>query len=321
MQMGNRPKCSFTCWGLLGAWLLVLSACAPMQSPGPAGPKKLNAMQQKPGPEVESYRFEFEFDDSGGDAAGLFGSGYIVVSKAGKELQALPHGFEIPRKDMDATNWLDFRDFNGDGYLDFVVTRLYTQDGKQPLHSLYQFEPRNGRYFQVDAVSNAGEIRASEPGCLELRTFSASGLPRQEQHCFASQTARWQPKPPEQAKAQPPTTCDRLTPDLVVCRKARIEQDRQLLALAREHRDDTRQALERAKGKKYARNYAQSATLDHQSWQRYRNARCAAQVLEQALPVNTLLAATEQCRLEWTRDQLRRYKDQLARYATTKDKL
>jgi hypothetical protein len=74
-----------------------------------------------------------------------------------------------------------------------------------------------------------------------------------------------------------------------------------------------KQALIGLQGKGYAEAYGRTQQLDHQSWHRYRDARCASQAREQGVAVKALPAATELCRYDWSRDQLRRYKEQVAR--------
>jgi hypothetical protein len=278
----------------------------------------LQALSQEISPDAGTLRFNFEFDDKADAVEGEVGSGYIVVSRDGKELQALPHAFELPRERLDRQAWLDFKDFNGDGLLDFKVTRLYAMDGKLSVDSLYQFDARTGNFAQVDVVSNAGEIATTEPGCLSLKVVNAAGTARQESHCFSPATARW-----VRAKAELPKTgkaavkvsavCDPLTPELISCRRARIEQDRVLLTMVREYRMGKKQALIGLQGNGYAEAYGRTQQLDHQSWHRYRDARCASQAREQGVAVKALPAATELCRYDWSRDQLRRYKEQVAR--------
>ena len=311
-------------WGRMrvpGALLLTaaLTACgqAPLSflQPQRSG---LQALTQQIGPDAGTLRFNFEFDDKADAVEGEVGSGYIVVSRDGKELQALPHAFELPRERLDRQAWLDFKDFNGDGLLDFKVTRLFAMDGKLSVDSLYQFDAKTGNFAQVDVVSNAGEIAATEPGCLSLKVVNAAGTSQQESLCFAPATARWvraKADLPKKGKAVAKVSaiCDPLAPELISCRRARIEQDRVLLTMVREYRMGKKQVLMGLKGKGYAAAYARTQHLDHQSWHRYRDARCAAQVREQAVAVKALPAATELCRYEWSRDQLRRYKEQAAR--------
>ena len=107
--------------------------------------------------------------------------------------------------------------------------------------------------------------------------------------------------------------CDQGAPELVACRRARIEQDKALLTLVRDYRAGRMQSLQAEHGKSYAQSYARHQDLDHSKWREYRDARCATQSREQAVPVKALPASVELCRYEWARDQLRRYKDQMAR--------
>lgn len=304
----------------LGALLLTasLTACGQLPlhflQPQHSG---LDTLSQQIGPNADALRFDFEFDDKADAAEGEVGSGYIVVSRAGKELQALPHAFEMPRSQLDRQAWLDFRDFNGDGLLDFKVTRLFAMGGKLPVESLYQLDAKTGTFAQVDLVSNAGAIKATAPGCVSLTLVNAAGNAKQENHCFVPTTARWVRVKAEVAQkgaaARVEAVCDPLVPDLIGCRRARIEQDRVLLTMVREYRMGKKQALIGLQGKAYAEAYVKTQDLDHQSWHRYRDARCAAQAREQAVAVNALPAAIELCRHDWSRDQLRRYKEQVAR--------
>jgi hypothetical protein len=307
--------------------VLSMVACAPMSMdflrPAPAG---LGTLTQKVGAETPPLLFTFEFDDKADAAEGEVGSGYIVVSQEGKELQALPHAFELPRSRLDRNDWLTFKDFNGDGLLDFKVTRMYAMDGKLPVDSLYQFDQKTGRFGQVDVVSNAGEIQASAPNCVSLTVLSASGASKLESHCFVAASGRWVRGKPDASRRvvavadRVDTVCDVLAPQVIPCRRARIEQDKALLTLVRDYRTGRMQALQAVHGRGYAQAYARTQDLDHSSWRQYRDARCAAQSREQSVPEKALPAATELCRFEWSRDQLRRYKDQIARLGDSKSK-
>ena len=173
-------------WGRMrvpGALLLTaaLAACGQVPlhflQPQRSG---LQALTQQIGHDAGTLRFDFEFDDKADAVEGEVGSGYIVVSREGKELQALPHAFELPRERLDRQAWLDFKDFNGDGLLDFKVTRLFAMDGKLSVDSLYQFDAKTGNFAQVDVVSNAGEIAATEPGCETLPAVSVRVTCRDE---------------------------------------------------------------------------------------------------------------------------------------------
>lgn len=307
--------------------LLSLAACAPMSldlwRPQSGG---LETLTQKVGADTPALVFNFEFDDKADAAEGEVGSGYIVVSQDGKELQALPHAFEMPRDRLDRGDWLAFWDFNGDGLLDFKVTRMYAVDGQLPVDSLYQFDPKTGRFGQVDIVSNAGEIQPSAPNCVSLKVLAASGATKLENHCFVAASGRWVRAKPEGTRkvavvARVDAVCDASAPDLIACRRARIEQDKSLLSLVRDYRTGRMQALQAVHGREYARAYARTQDLDHSRWSQYRDARCAAQSREQSVPVKALPAATELCRFEWARDQLRRYRDQIARLGDSKTRV
>ena len=301
------------------ALVLAMAGCAPLsmdflrpQSHG------LGTLTQKPGPDAPTLSFDFEFDDKANATEGEIGSGYIVVSQDGKELQALPHAFEMPRDRLDMADWLVFKDFNGDGLLDFKVTRLYAMDGKLPVESLYQFDAKTGRFAQVDPVSNAGEIQVAAPNCVSLKVAGASGVPKVESHCYVASSGRWVRGKPEMVRKpaqaeRVDAVCDVAAPEVVACRRARIEQDKSVLALVREYRTGRMPSLQAAHGKGYAQAYARTQDLDHSRWRQYRDARCATQSRDQSVPARALPAAIELCRYEWARDQLRRYKDQLAR--------
>jgi hypothetical protein len=120
------------------------------------------------------------------------------------------------------------------------------------------------------------------------------------------------------AQVRVDAVCDAAAPEVVACRRARIEQDRSLLTLVREYRTGRMQALQAVHGRNYAQAFGRTQDLDHSSWRQYRDARCASQSRDQSLPVRELPAAIELCRLEWSKDQLRRYKDQIARLSDNK---
>lgn len=309
--------------GSLGL-VLSLAACAPLSMDvlRPQG-QGLGTLTQKVGPDAPELAFSFEFDDKADAAEGEVGSGYIVVTQQGKELQALPHAFEMQRDRLDGNGWLQFRDFNGDGLLDFKVTRLYAMDGQLPVDSLYQFDPKTGRYAQIDLVSNAGEIQPSAPNCVSLKVTGALGNPKVENHCYVASSGRWVRGKPGATRRgaaadRVDAVCDSAAPELVACRRARIEQDKALLTLVRDYRAGRMQSLQAEQGRSYAQAYARHQDLDHSRWRGYRDARCATQSREQSVPVKALPATIELCRCEWARDQLRRYKDQMARLGEVK---
>jgi hypothetical protein len=321
MTFAERGAVHFWCCLALAVWL---SACSSLpQGLMQSQPAGLSPLTQDMGGGVGTLGFQFEFDDKADAVDGEVGSGYIVVSRDGKEIQALPHAFELAHDKLNPEAWLEFRDFNGDGLQDFRVTRLYAQEGALSVDSLYQFDAKTGTCAQVDVVSNAGEIASVAPGCVSLKVLSAAGAVKQEGHCFSAASGRWvlgKPgtAPKKAVAASAAAVCDPQRPSLLDCRKARIEQDRTLLAAVREFRLNKRQELQAERGKGYANAFAQTLDLDHQSWRRYRDARCAAQSREQGVPVKELPAVTELCRYDWSRDQLRRYKDQIARLSSGK---
>lgn len=314
------------------ALALPLVACAPMSMSFDnalaflkGSDHHLEEMSRKVGADAPTLSFNFEFDDKAGASEGEVGSGYIVVSQDGKELQALPHAFEMTGDRLDGQQWLNFKDFNGDGLLDFKVTRMYVMDGTLPLESLYQFDPKTGRFAQVDPVSNAGEIQATANNCVSLKVMTASGLPKLENHCYVAATGHWQLAKPEIVARSKRTrsdnadpVCSATSPELIACRKARIGEDKALLSLVRDYRAARMRALLSEQGRAYARAYAKVQDLDHSSWRQYRDARCASQSRERAVPSETLPATIERCRYEWSRDQLQRYKDQIAQLGESK---
>ncbi len=306
------------CLGL--GFLALLSGCAPLAKLSllVSPPKGLEVLTQKVSSDMPVLSFSFEFDDKADAVEGEVGSGYVVIAQDGKELQALPHAFELPRERLDRANWLQFKDFNGDGLLDFKVTRMYALGGQLPVETLYQFDSKTGRFAQVDVLSNAGEIQGTSDRCVSLKVQAASGSAKTEEHCYATNSARWVRGKTEAGKKSPAVArvdvvCDSVAPELIACRRARIEQDKSLLTLVREYRKGRMQALASLHGSAYAQAYARTQDLDHSSWSQFRDARCSAQSRERAIPVKDLPAAVELCRYDWSRDQLRRYKDQIAR--------
>lgn len=311
----NRLATAVSTLLLLGT----VTGCASIDLQALVSPQRApQAMAQQIAADGPSLQFDFEFDDKADATEGEVGSGYIVVSQGDKELQALPHAFEFPADRLDPAAWLDFQDFNADGFLDFKATRLYEKDGEQRVESLYQFDPKTGKFSQVDSVSNSGSIRAEAPGCLTLTVQAGEGVSKTERHCFISATSKWALQKPDArqkkatAKAAPEVVCTASAPDLVACRRARIEQDRALLTAVRDYRVGRSETLKQSLGRGYANAYARSLDLDHQSWRNYRDARCSVHVREQGIETKALPAATEYCRLEWSRDQMLRYRDQMA---------
>jgi hypothetical protein len=246
------------------------------------------------------------------------GAGYIVVIRDGKELQALPHVFELSSDQLDAKAWLEFADFNGDGLMDFKVARLAAAKDRLPLESVYQFDRTTGNYALVEALSGVGRVTATAPGCVSLTLQAADGEAKQESLCFGTVSNKWVFSKPgtgrdQLARAQAPALCDPLAPNLKVCQLARVEAEGRLQKLVQEYRAGMRKSLQKEQGKGYADAYAKTFDWDHLSWRRYRDARCAVQAREQALSPKELPAATALCRYDWTRDQLRRYQDQVAK--------
>ena len=262
--------------------------------------------------------FAFELDNKADKEDGQVGSGYIVVLRDDKELQALPHVFEMQPSELDAKAWLEFADFNRDGFMDFKVARAATAKGQLPLESVYQFDRASGTFALVEALSGVGRVSVTTPGCVGLDLLTADGAAKQESLCFATASDKWVFSKPgvsrdQAARAQSAQQCDPLAPSLKACQLARTEAEARLQKLMREYRSGKKKALQKDQGKGYAEAYAKTFDWDHLSWRRYRDARCAVQVREQALSPRDLPAATALCRYDWTRDQLRRYEEQVAR--------
>ena len=255
--------------------------------------------------------FDFELGDEAGSDEAVLGAGYIVVSQKGQEIQALPHAFEMPREAIPRDGWLTFDDFNGDGQMDFVVTRMMAAEAGQAITSLYQMDPKTGKYFQVEPLSNVGEILAAMPGCINLKSGSDRGSTRQDVYCFARQASKWLRQP-----GLAHQVCEGAAGGLIACRKSRIELDRQLLVLVREVRNGRRDSLQKEVGKVYASAYVKHLDRNDRTWLLYRDSRCTTLVREQAVPVGELGAATEACRFAMAREQLTSYRTRLVQLAT-----
>jgi hypothetical protein len=262
--------------------------------------------------------FDFELDNKTERDSSQVGSGYIVVQRDGKELQALPHAFEMAPEQLDSKAWLVFDDFNGDGFMDFKVAKSAATDKQLPLDSVYQFDRKTGKFVLVDALSGVGLVNATTPGCVSLGLLTASGEPKQESLCFATASSQWMFAKPgagrdQLAKALAEPQCDPLAPSVKPCQKARIQVEARLRSLMAEYRAGKKQSLQKEQGKRYADAYGKTFDWDYLSWRRFRDARCAMQARENAVSPKDLPAATALCRFDWTRDQLRRYEEQVAR--------
>ncbi|QCB45511.1 DUF1311 domain-containing protein [Hydrogenophaga sp. PAMC20947] len=271
-------------------------------------------MTQQVGADGPPLHFDFELGDEPGPDENVLGAGFIVVRREGREIQALPHAFEMPKEAIDRNHWLSFKDFNGDGQLDFVVTRMLTGDTGQAITSLYQMDAKTGKYFQVVPLSNVGAISAALPGCVNLKSRDERGAARHQVYCYAKQASKWihqsglgRQEVPDLAEAG----CAGSAAGLIDCRKSRIELDRQLLSLLRELRNGRRDSLLQEVNRGYASAYAKHMDRGHRTWLLYRDARCTTQVREQAVPVGELGAATESCRFEMAREQLTSYQKRL----------
>lgn len=307
------------CAGLSALLMLALSGCAGW-APDFID-RGLMPVAEQVGADGPGLLFEFEPGDGAGSNDQVFGAGYIVISEAGQEIQALPHSFEMPKQQIDREHWLSFKDFNGDGWQDFVVSRMQVGPGQLPINSLYQFDPKIRKFFQVNLLSNVGHVSALVPGCAEIKSRDDPGVVKQNAYCFVASTGRWTLQPglnnsvvSDLAQA----ACLSVETGLTRCRKARMELDRQLLVLVRAFRNDRRESLEREVGKHYASTYVRQMNRNHVTWLRYRDARCMAQVREQAIPVNKLGAAVESCRFERAREQYAGYKNRLLTLAVEK---
>ena len=267
---------------------------------------------------VGTLSFDFELDNKTERDSSQVGSGYIVVQREGKELQALPHAFEMAPEQLDSKAWLVFDDFNGDGFMDFKVAKAAATDKQLPLDSVYQFDRKTGKFVMVEALSGVGLVKATTSGCVNLGLLTASGDPKQESLCFATATGQWVFAKPgmgrdQLAKAMAEPQCDPLAPSVKACQKARVTVEARLRSLMAEYRTGKIEALKKEQGKRYAAAYGKTFDWDYLSWRRFRDARCAVQAREQAISPKDLPAATALCRFDWTRDQLRHYQEQVAR--------
>ncbi|MCY1557839.1 hypothetical protein D9M68_947220 [compost metagenome] len=66
-------------------------------------------------------------------------------------------------------------------------------------------------------------------------------------------------------------------------------------------------------------SFSRNLAISHATWLRYRNARCALFVREQALPAALFNSAIEACRYDLARSQIQQYKVQLARLSSQKE--
>ena len=278
----------------------------------------LAPMTQRVSVDGPLLRFEFELGDDAGSDEAVLGAGYIVVSRQGREIQALPHAFEMPEEAISRDQWLTFQDFNGDGHLDFVVTRIQTGEAGQAITSLYQMDAKSAKFVQVEPLSNVGEISVAMPGCVHLKSRDDRGGVQQQVYCYAHKASKWVHQPglgsfdvPDFAEAG----CTGNRSALITCRKSRIELDRQLLAMVREVRNGRRDTLQREVNKGYASAYVKHMDRNHRTWLLYRDSRCTTQVREHAVPVDDLGAATESCRFEMAREQLSGYQKRLTQPA------
>jgi hypothetical protein len=202
--------------------------------------------------------------------------------------------------------------------MDFKAARLAAEDGQLPLESVYQFERSTGTFVLVDALSGVGEVSATTPGCVALKLQTADGAAKRESLCFATTGSKWVFSKPglgrdQLANVQAAPQCDPLAPSLKDCQAARLEVEGRLKDLMREYRTGKKKSLQKEKGNSYADASAKNFDWDYLSGRRYRDARCAVQAREQALSPKALPAATALCRYDWSRDQLRRYEEQVAR--------
>lgn len=272
----------------------------------------------------DPYRFVYERDDGAGAEEEGFGSGFVVVSQGGKELQAIAHAFEVPRDKVDAAKWLNFQDVNGDGWLDFLVLRQYTADSAAAVMNLYQFEPSSNTFVLVEPLSNLGSLVVSSTGCVELTYAAPDKKPGDEAFCFSPQASRWVKSisPAGAAavgEADPHDDgCRGTRPSLTDCRKARLGADKDLQVAVRDYRSVKKDALQQALNRNYADSFSRNLDASHAAWLTYRNARCALYVREQALPSVQLNAALEACRFDQSRAQLKLYKTQLSKLGSKK---
>lgn len=298
---------------VVGAMVAAVSGCAAWMSL--ALDRGLTPLTKQVAADGPLLRFEFELGDDAGSDDAVLGAGYIVVSQDGKEIQALPHVFEMPKDAIPRDQWLTFQDFNGDGYIDFLVKRVLTEDTGQAITSLYQMDVKTGKFLQVEPLSNVGDIAVALPGCVQLRFRDDQGTPRQHAYCYASKLAKWVRQPGSGSFDVPDLAvagCKGPRSALIACRKSRIELDRQLLALVRDVRNGRRDSLQREVSKGYATAYVKHMDRTHRIWLLYRDSRCTTELREQAVAVSELGAATESCRFERAREQLSSYQKRLA---------
>ncbi|WP_234262920.1 hypothetical protein [Hydrogenophaga sp. NFH-34] len=263
-----------------------------------------------------SLRVDFVLGDGAGADEGRFGPGFIVVSQAEAELQAIEHHFTVPRSQIDAKGWLRFEDFNGDGWQDFVVTHGTSAASGLPVMSLYQFDPRQRRFVPVAPVSKRGELQAAGPGCVALRYAEDGRQPEQERFCFSAQAGRWVQQvaaPGALTNAEVAGPCEGGTPDLARCRQARVALDKSLQAQWGGYRNAMGQLLTRSNGKQHATQFMRHSQASHAAWLQYREAFCATHVREQALPARWFHSGIESCKYDMARQQLQQYETQRLR--------
>lgn len=307
------------------AWIAGLACAAAMSGCATVGdwlkpsPRHGFAARQQvmsDAPSGPTLMFEFIHGDDAGLADDRLGSGYIVVSDQGGERQSIEHAFEMPASLLDRQEWIRFEDLDGDGWMDFTVASSVHEDSGVQVTAAYRYVPGEQRFELAEPLSNLGDIQASGHACVTVRYAEEDVVQPTGRFCYSAQAGRWIQQVPvalAPAKGDEVTACLGATPDLLLCRKERMALDRQLLSELKHLSSSQRQVLAQTNGRQYASQFARSRLASHNAWLRYRDARCASHVREQAVPLRLMASAQEACRHDMALHQLQQFAAQHAR--------
>lgn len=313
------------------AWIAGLACAAAMSgcatvsdwlkpSPRPGLAARYQVMSDAPS--VPTLMFEFIHGEDASLADDRLGSGYIVVSDEGREIQSIEHAFEMPASALERQGWIRFEDLDGDGWMDFTVPASIHEGSGVQVTAAYRYDPGVRRFELAEPLSNLGDVQASGHACVTVRYAQESAVQPVGRFCYLGQAHRWIQQVPvvlAPVKGDEATACQGATPDMLLCRKERMAIDRQMLSELKRLSTSQSQVLAQTNGRQYASQFPRIRLASHNAWLRYRDARCASHVREQAVPVRLMASTQEACRYDMALHQLQQYAGQHARIKTTVD--
>ena len=282
----------------LAVAISVLSACAYLPTFGSA--------KQSGGGHViavndELWTIGFLADPTAGADSPVV-AGEVLIQRRGQTVQKFDHS--LSRKAArDDDGWLLVEDVNNDGLPDFLLTHAPAKSGAQPVKSLYLFDVQSQTFQLQKQISKLGDIDKLNACVVVTDASGDKAVPRT--YCFSAEQPGWLEVKRTQNAAV--GRCIVKSQTLAECRSLRTQRDEEMRRLVGNYIDTKSKSMAEQKRANAATRFARNLRVGHDQWLLYRDARCAAYVIEFNVPSSSSAFEMESCKLDLSSLQLQHY--------------